>query len=198
MIFALFGAAWATTPVVAVAAGFDLPTEEPWVGLELAFQADNTKGLAAIGRVDAAFGFGEGRPLVISDVGLAYVLPEDEATVRLGAIFRPVFLYTETRLPFQLGDPSEGPALGVVPSVQGLIEFEWNTGVAPVAVGFRGGVGSVATDSTCDIDDPDPSRCVSWYPGAVGGFLARKRFANGLSLEGIVGTTTSVSVGWAL
>lgn len=198
MIWLLASPALATTPVLGVAGGFDLPTEEPWVGFEAALHPDNTKGFAPVARLDAAWGFGEGRPMFIVDAGFSVVIPEDEAVVRLGALVRPVMLYTETRLPLQLGDPTEGPAFGLAPSAQALIEFEWKTGEAPITAGVRGGIGSFATDITCDINDPDPARCISWYPGFAAGFVGRKRFENGLSVELIVGTTSSLTIGRAL
>lgn len=183
--------------VLAATGGFDLPTVQPWAGAEIAIHAANTRGVAPVGRLVPGYAFGERSPLAIAEVGLMVVAPEDEATLRVGAVARTMWLVSEARAPVGLGDPTQGAALGLIPGVMLQVEFEFAP-EAPLTAGARGGLGSSASTLFCDPVAPDRARCTTWHPGFIGGIYVRKRWASGLALEAVAGPTAHLSIGWAL
>jgi hypothetical protein len=184
--------------VLSASGGFDGPTAQPWTGLELALHPTHDHGVAPIGRIVPAFGFGDREPMVFSEFGLAVVLPNEEAIVRLGAVVRPVWMYSHAPMPIEFAPPSaERQTPGVNLGGMALIEFEWGQ-EAPFTVGFKGGFGSSGSDIVCGPSDVDPAACITWHPGFIGGFMSRARLKNGLSAEVMLGPLTSLSVGFEL
>lgn len=197
ILISLVQAAYAGAAVLSAAGGFDMPTDQPWSGVEIALHATNTKGFAPIARFAPAYGFGDRGPIAFGELGLLAVLPEDEAVLRAGLAVRPTFLYAQERMPVGFGDPENGRIFGITPAVYGVIEFEFHP-ESPWTLGIRGGPASTASDYQCEVDNPDLPTCLTWHVGFGGGFEVRKRWESGLALDAILGTTTQLSVGWTL
>lgn len=192
MIHLLVATALAGVPVISGAGGYDVPTDQPWTGLDLALLPTKATGVEPVARLTPAWGFGDRSPVVFGEIGLMVHLPEEEALLRGGIVFRPTLITGQFRTPIRLGS-----AAGLVPAVFAQIEFEW-TPEAPLTIGFRGGPASTVSDYACDQDHPEPSTCLTWHVGFGGGMYARKRFASGLALEAVIGPTAALTVGYAL
>jgi hypothetical protein len=197
-VISLFVAtALAGAPVISGTGGFDVPTDQPWAGVEFAVHPTNDHGVALVGRVAPAWGFGDDAPVVFSQIGFMAHLPEDETLLRGGIVLAPMFAIGQFRMPVQFGDPSTGTTLGIVPAVLIAFEFEWNPD-APLTIGFAGGPASTASDYACDSEHIDTAKCITWHTGFGGGVYLRKRTVGGVAFEARIGATTALSVGYAL
>jgi hypothetical protein len=195
VIVALATLSWGAVPVVSASGGYDVSLDQPWAGVELAVHASHDHGVEPVGRLVPAYGFFDHLPFAVLEAGALVRVPEDEAVLRTGVVLRPVFALSDARLPWQFGDPADGRKLGILPGLLAIVEFEWNP-EAPLTIGFRGGPASSVSDYLCET--ADSTECLTWHVGFAGGFYARKRLANGFALEAIVGTTSSLSIGWTL
>lgn len=194
----LAASARAAVPVFSLAGGYDLPTDQPWAGVELAVYPEIGRNINPIGRLTPAWGFGDDDPFLLTEFGILGRVPEDEAVVRLGVILRLMTLLADYRTPFQAGDPAgDGVSVGFVPGAMLAVEFEFER-ESPFTIGARGGLGSTVSDALCPLEDPDLTRCLTWHPGFIGGFEARWRAKKGFFAEIIVGTTSSLSIGWVI
>ncbi len=184
-------------PVLSAAGGYDLTTVQPWAGLDFALHSAQTKGFAPLARATPAWGFGDRMPMVQTEFGFTGVVPQKEATIRLGAAVRPTFLFGRYRMPIRFADPTSGKVVsGLQLGGELVIEFEWRP-KAPVTFGLRAGAGSTASDYYCDEQSPDYTTCITWNGGFIGGFNFRKRWMNGLSIDAMVGFTSHLAVGYA-
>lgn len=177
--------------------GFDLPTDQPWVGAELSAQPVGDVKVAPTFRFGPSFGFGDRLPLAFTEIGVLVRIPEDEAVLRVGLVLRDTFVMGQYRMPIQAGDPAVGNAFGLLPGVLAVVQFEW-TPEAPLVVALRGGPVSTASDYSCDLVNPDHARCITWSAGFGGGLLVRKTLRSGLVFEGSLGTTAWLTVGHTL
>jgi hypothetical protein len=190
----LLSTALAAPPAVTagVTGGYDYPSSQWFGGLEVSVLPRNTTGFTPVARAVGAWG-ATGHPLFSLEAGGLFVLPNEEAIIRLGAIARPVLLISDAALPFPLGDPRDGAVPGIGLGGQGWLEFEWNE-AAPLAVGLKVGVGQIASDYFCEEVDPDFATCRTWHVGALAGFFLRKTFKGGLSFQIEAGTIPTISV----
>lgn len=192
MIQLLIATALAGAPVISAAGGYDVPTDQPWTGLDFALQPTKSAGFEPVARVSPGWAFGDRSLVVFGEIGLMVHIPEEEALLRGGIVLRPTLLTGAFRTPMRLG-----PGAGLVPAVFAQVEFEW-TPKAPLTLGFRGGPASTVSDYACDQDHLDPATCLTWHAGFGGGLYLRKRFADGLAFEAMVGPTASITLGYAL
>ena len=191
------GLAHAGEAVISASGGEDFPTGQLWAGADLEIQATNTKGVALVGRVTPAFGFGDQLPIVFGEFGFMAVAPQKEAIIRLGLIARPELLFVHYRVPIALGASGtfDTVGVGIGPGGMGRVEFEWPD--KHLAFGAQLGIASAASDQDCAQGNPDESKCMTWYPAAIGDFYGRKQFGKHVSVEATVGTTTQLAVGYA-
>jgi hypothetical protein len=191
----LVSVAFGGNAAVSAGGGFDAATEQPWAGLDLALFPSQDHGFAAFGRVNGGYGFADG-PLGALELGGAFVIPNEEAVVRLGLAGRIAGIYTDYRAPIPVGAaPSDGdPAPGLLPGGMLVVEFEWGD-EAPFTLRGAGGVGSTAAAVPCDGLDVF-YQCIGWRPGFLGGISARGRLKNGLFLEALGGPSLQALVGY--
>ncbi|MBA2319897.1 MAG: hypothetical protein H0V89_01970, partial [Deltaproteobacteria bacterium] len=187
------GLALGGNAAISAGGGFDSPTEQPWVGLDLALFPGHARGVAAHGRLTGGYGFADESPLGIVELGFTGVIPNDEAIVRLGLAARFEGIYTEYGAAVALGAlGAEGdPAFGLIPGGMLLLEFEWGE-EAPFTVRASGGASSIAVQ--CGLETNDD--CIGWRGGFLGGISARGRLKSGIFLEAAAGPSVSALVGY--
>jgi len=184
-------------PVLSAAGGYDVSMSQPWVGLDFAVHSSQQKGFAPLGRITPSWGFTDSMPFVPVELGFSGVLPNKEATIRLGAVARTNLLFGKYRMPIRLGDPTSGKVVaGLQIGGEALVEFEWRP-EAPITLGIRAGVAPTVADYACDAEDPDLTTCLLWNAGFIGGFNFRKRWKNGFSIDAMGGFTSHLAIGYA-
>ena len=146
MLLALAAVAFGSTPVISASGGWDLPIAQPWAGVEVGLVPVQDHGFEPIGRLALQYGPIDTLPFGTLELGGVARVPEDEAVLRAGLVLRLQALYADFRVPMQLSDPEDGPALGFVPGFQGLVEFAWKP-EAPLTLGFRAGPQSSVSDA---------------------------------------------------
>jgi hypothetical protein len=194
-----------TTVALSGSAGFDTATRQPFAGLDLAFQPDQARGWSFVGRVGAAWGFGDQRPIGVLQAGFAGVVPAEKITARLGLIAHTELYTVDYALPIQFGEPVEGTfgKLGLLPGGLAIAELGWHRdaehGAAAWAVGARIGAGAVGTVIPCEVQTTDPGEelCITHKVGVLGGITGRIRLHEGLYLEGTIGPSPAFSLGYA-
>ncbi len=180
---------------IGVGGGYDLITDQPWTGLDVALHPTQDHGFAGIGRIQGWYGFADRAPLGSLELGGVFVVPNPEAVIRAGLLFRGTAVYTEypaSVRPFGPGQP-DAPKVGFLPGGMALVEFEWGT-EAPFTLRLAGGTqsqGSACSD-TAILED-----CVKWAGGFIGGISARYRTKGGLYAEAWAGPSPSLVVGYA-
>ena len=173
-------------------AGWDFRDSALWSGVELAVHPTNTQGTAFIGRLSRGWGFGEAQPRVLGEFGFATVVPQEQATVRVGLVGQALVTRTEYVLPIILA--SDDTYTGIIPSGMGLVEFEYGENWR-YAIGARAGLGPEITNIQCGAEiEP---WCLRWTTGFAGGFYARARLGSGFAAELSLGPSSSLAVGWA-
>ncbi|MBN2798281.1 MAG: hypothetical protein JXX28_03975 [Deltaproteobacteria bacterium] len=185
---ALAGVALGGTWTMSGAVGHDFSVAEPWAGVALARHPGQGAPVQGIGQLAPAWGFAEGAPYLLGEIGVLARIPEDEAVVRVGVIGAATGLSGGSEAPIALGG-----GLGISPGLMGALEFEWGDR-APLTFSARGGVGSALYD-TCETDEE--TGCYHWTAAFVGGFGLRYRSPGGLSLEGRLGPSSDLRIGWA-
>ena len=199
---ALIATALAADLSVGATGGSHYATAQPWVGAELVAHPSQRKGAGGVGRVALGYAFGDRSPLGVVEGGLTYVVGQQQAIVRVGLVARMSVLGASYLMPIDPGgrDAVGSRHLGFVPAGLGLLEFAWPVDAesesTPLAFGVKAGVGSVINDWGCNEGD-DPDDCVGFGNALVGGFTVRTRVADRVSLEGWIGTSMTVSVGYA-
>lgn len=184
----------------AVAGGPDFTINEVWTGVDLALHPTQRYGWAFQARLTPAWGFIYNNPLLFAEVGVTAVLPEDEATLRLGLIARGVGILRNGNVPLGgvIGEDDEyGDALqlGVSPSAMLTAELELGTMTDTVfTIGGRAGAGAYTIPYCIENVSEE---CEEWSVGFVGAFTGRMRLPFGLSAELWVGTTMQLSIGYA-
>ena len=178
--------------------GLDYATANPWAGIEVAVHPTHSQSLAWTGRFAPTWGIKDNTPIFFGEVGPSWVIPEDEALVRIGVLARVAAFSAAYPLAIHPGGaPQVGGRnkFGLVPGAMATLEFEWGK-QAPYTIGFKGGVGSAGIDESC-AEGVDPTYCVEWVPAFIGGFYGRARLRNGLAFEIVAGPTASISIGYA-
>ena len=178
--------------------GLDTSIGQPWSGAEIAWHPSRAKGFEPTVRLNAGYAFEAQSPVVFFEGGFTGVIPEDEATVRLGLVGRIVGYGSTYPMPVQPGPAPvpDGPAQwGFVPGIMATLEFEWVKKFA-FALGLKGGVGAFLVGEECTEIDLLLS-CIEWKPGFIGGIYGRFRLDNGFHADLMVGSTSSLSIGYA-
>ncbi len=197
LLLSLVTAAHAGAVALAAGGGYDLLTAQPWTGLDVALHPSQDHGFAGIGRIQGWYGFADRAPLGSIELGGVFVVPNPEAVIRAGLLFRGTPIYTEypaSVRPFGAGAP-DAPKVGFLPGALALVEFEWGT-EAPFTLRLAGGSQPQAGAVACN-DGDVLNECVSWAGGFVGGISARYRTKGGLFGEAWAGPSPSLVVGYA-
>jgi cell division septation protein DedD len=185
--------------VVGATGGYDDTTANPWAGVDVAFQADQARGIAPVGRVSAGYAFTDQSPMVLLEAGALVGIPETEADVRVGLVGRLTGLSSPATPPIHpFGTPSvdDSGRFGLAPAGLAVLEIAFLP-KTPLVIGIKAGVGSGVNTAACGENQPT-AVCAQWVAMFVGGFQGRFTFANGLSAEVIAGPTAQFSLGWRL
>ena len=192
------GLAGAGAPTVSAAGGLDYLTANPWAGLDVALHPTGAKPWEPVGRITPTWGLKDETVLLFTEVGIVRTIPNDQATIRAGLVFRTTSFVGSYVLPIQpAGIPSANgsPHWGLVPSGYALLEFDMGS-LSPFTIGFHVGAGSAATDYGC-VEGSDPSYCLFWTPAFTGGFVTRYRHKSGFVVDARFGPAARLSLGWA-
>lgn len=196
MIALWVAAALAGEPRAAVGVGaiggLEFQTAQPFAGVDLVVWPTQTLGPAPVGRLVLGVGIDERLPLGFAEVGFTWGIANPEATLRIGAVARPMIAGTHGRMPLPFANTGEAE-YGLLVGGAGLAELEWNPR-APLTLGARAGIGPVGAGYGCDVEPVGFDDCRVWVPGFVGGFVLRKRFPGRLALEAQLGTTSFLAV----
>jgi hypothetical protein len=180
--------------VVGASGGWDFPTDQFWTGPELAFYPDGEKKWGGLVRVHPAWGFADAYPFLSVEGGVVRGFEVEGAhAVRAGVVLGAQVIAESYPVPFQFATGTRN--WGVVPSVEGLVEFEFYED-RPLVVGLRFGVAATSSNSLCDQPDQIDT-CLTWPAGIAGGFYARGQVAKSLYLEGLVGPSPRLALGYA-
>lgn len=196
LLTALVGpSATAGTLTTSAAGGWDFRSDDLWSGVDVSLVPTRTEGVELIGRISPGYGFIEQQPRLGADLGFVGVIPQRQATVRLGLVAEGLLTRARYRMPLNLASNEDG-STGIIPAGMGLIEFEYGDSFR-YTVGARAGVGSEVTNILCGwLAFEDPS-CLAWAPGFAGGFVGRIRWEKGFAAEVFAGPTMRLSVGYA-
>lgn len=197
------------TIALSVHGGYDLPTRQPLVGIDLAFHHDGLEAFRFLGRVQVNLAIGDLRPHGKVEAGFAGIVGRQEGrAMRLGLLAGtsvyvandPTIDTLGPALPLQLGSgDADFGRVGFLPYGQLVLEFGWRPAQHKVltawTVGFRAGASAALAYVPCDDDAADG--CLTIGATFVGGLEARLRFQNGLHLEFIAGPTAMAAIGYA-
>lgn len=180
--------------VVGASGGFDFPTSQFWAGPEFALQPDGDANWAPVVRVHPAWGFSDKYPFLYLEAGLEHGLPVVGArALRVGLVASTEVVGETYRLPLMFADGAR--RWGLIPGIEATVELEFFE-KRPLIVGVRGGVSAASSNYLCaqpnQVDD-----CLTWFPGFTGGFYARGQVVKNLYVEGLVGPSPRLGVGYA-
>jgi len=180
--------------VIGASAGRDFPTDQFWTGPELSLYPDGEGKWGGMLRVHPGWGFADGYPFLSLEGGVEHGVPVEGAEhLRVGLVASTQVVSETYRLPITLAQGAR--RWGLIPAVEALVEFEFYT-ERPLIVGLRGGVGATSSNYLCT--QPDQiDECLTWLPGFTGGFYARGQVAKHLYLQGTVGPSPRLSLGYA-
>ncbi len=179
--------------VLSAAGGRDYSTDQFWTGLDAAILPDKERGWSGYGRLTPAWGFADAFPFLSVEAGVFAALPREGEIVRIGLIASTLVLGSRFRLPVQFGQGDR--YWGLIPGIEAAAEFEFFE-EKQFIVGVRLGVRPASSNYLCPTPD-DVERCLSWFPGATGGFYARGKLTSWLYLSGIIGPSPQVALGYA-
>ncbi|MFT6147181.1 MAG: hypothetical protein ACJATT_005564 [Myxococcota bacterium] len=198
LALALTATASAASPgylTLAAAAGYDDQNRALWGGIDLALRPNNRKGFGVIAGVTPAFGgFQDERPMGFAELGLVRYIRAEQATVRLGAVFRTGIVSLPYRTAVTLGETETGE-FGLTPALMLHIEFEYGED-APFVFGIRAGLGTGVSNFRC-VDPDDLGNCAVWTETFVASAFGNVRLKNGLFGELMFGHISKLSLGYA-
>jgi len=180
--------------------GWNLPTRQPWAGLDLAFRHDGMRGARFLGGIRGGWAFFDERPRVDVDAGVMGVLPT-EKLIRLGGAVGAQLAIAPLDLPLAVGGDVDGYGrFSILPYGYLATELGWQRpdatkGTAAWSIGIRVGASAAAGLVPCD-DDPS-EECLGGGVAFLGGITARVRFHEGVYLEAMAGPSAFLNIGYA-
>ncbi len=180
---------------LAGAAGYDDQNRALWGGIDFALRPDNRKGFGIIAGFTPSYGgFQDERPLAFAEFGLVRYVQAEQATVRIGAVFRTGIVSLPYQTAVTLGETETGE-FGLSPAIMMHVEFEYGEDT-PFVFGIRAGMGTGVSNFRC-IDPDDLSGCAIWTETFVANAFGNVRLKNGLFGELMIGHTSKLSIGYA-
>lgn len=185
---------------LSAAGGWDLPSRQPWAGLDLAMRHEGVRGWAFHGGLEAGWGLLASRPHAKVEAGFMGVVPSPRL-LRVGAVAGAQVLVAPGEVPLSLGGDADGYGeVALLPYGYGQIELGWNRlgatkGAAMWSFGLRLGAAAAPGGVACGPEGTDV--CSGVTAAFLGGITARVRFHEGVFLEGLAGPTARLSVGYA-
>lgn len=197
----------AQTVVVGAGGGYDLPTTQPWTGLDIAFHGDQLRGFSFVGRVKGGWGFVEQRPMGQLEAGFSGAIRAPFSLTRIGIVGHARLTPLPYEAPLQIGGTPDDGTYGnpvVLPGGVAFAELGWvrpnaEKGLAAWSIGFRAGAVARLGLLPCEtqiVGDPEQV-CLRAQADFDGGLTGRLRLHEGVYFDVIAGPSAWLSIGYA-